>query len=120
MSVTSPPETLLTAVTQALEAHDYDAFESLLAEDAEQISHSVRTPPATPARMLGRAAIIQAYREAPAELEHSIDNGVAGADRIAFTLTCRYPNGGLVVSNMIGDVRDGALARIVAVEAWDE
>ena len=66
------------------------------------------------------AACRNVDREVPAELTHTISNGVVGQDRVAFTLTCTYPTGQLVVVNTILDIRDGLVARQVSVETWDE
>ena len=120
MSTISPPDTVLAALTRAIESQDHDAFGALLAENVEAISYSVRTPPGAPARIEGRDALVALYREVPAELTHTISNGVVGQDRVAFTLTCTYPTGQLVVVNTILDIRDGLVARQVSVETWDE
>jgi SnoaL-like protein len=120
MSTISPPDTFLAELTRAIESQDHDAFAALLAEEVEAISYSVRTPPGAPARVVGRDALLALYREVPAELTHTISNGVVGPDRVAYTLTCTYPTGQLVVVNTIADVRDGLVTRQVSVEAWDE
>jgi ketosteroid isomerase-like protein len=102
-------------------AGDMDAFGDLLADDVEWREIDQRTPPAAPAVLRGREAVLEVLREVVARgiVTHVTDGFVAG-DRGALELTCTYPTGGQVVDHALIEIRNGRIARWSGVQAWDE
>jgi ketosteroid isomerase-like protein len=102
-------------------AGDADAFGAMLAGDVEWRVVDQRTPPAAPAVLHGRDAVLEMIRGAAARgiVTHVTDGFVAG-DRGALQLTCTYPTGEQVVENALVEIRDGRIVRWSGVQAWDE
>jgi ketosteroid isomerase-like protein len=102
-------------------AGDATAFGAFLADDVVWSEIDQRTPPAAPAVLHGRDAVLAALRDAVGRgiVTHVTDGFVAG-DRGAFQLTCTYPTGGQVVGHALVEIRDGRIARWSGVQAWDE
>jgi ketosteroid isomerase-like protein len=102
-------------------AGDADAFGAMLADDVEWCVVDQRTPPAAPAVVRGREAVLTMVRGAAARgiVTHVTDGFVAG-DRGALQLTCTYPAGGQVVENALVEIRGGRIVRWSGVQAWDE
>lgn len=120
MSVTATAQTALEAFRAALERKDYDALESCYADDAVYVGYSERNRPSSAQELRGPEAIGRAFREAPGDLTHELQDEFAGEGRFAFTLKCTYPTGELVMGTSICEVRDGRITRQTGVEAWDE
>ena len=111
----------IAGLKTAIESKDLEAQAALFADDAEMVMIDVRNPPASPAAARGREGISAALREGESEgLTHHVTALVASDDRAAYTLVCRYPDGKLVVGNTILELRDGSIARMHVVQAWDE
>jgi ketosteroid isomerase-like protein len=106
---------------ERIAAGDIAAFGDLLADDVEWREIDQRTPPAAPAVLHGREAVLEVLREVVARgiATHVTDGFVAG-DRGALELTCTYPTGEQVVDHALIEVRDGRIARWSGVQAWDE
>ena len=120
MAATATAQTALEALRAAAERKDFDALESCYADDAVVLSFSERNRPSAADPLRGPKAIVQPYRDAPAELTHELSDELVGDERFACTLKCTYPTGELVLAALICDVRDGRITRQVGVEAWDE
>jgi ketosteroid isomerase-like protein len=120
MSVATTAKTALDAFRAAMEGQDFDALESCYAEDAVYVSYSERNRPSSAEELCGRQAIGRAFRDAPGELTHELQDEVAGENRFAFTLKCTYPTGELVMATSVCEVRDHLITRQTGVEAWDE
>ena len=120
MPVATTAGTTFDAFRAALDAKDYEAAESLYAEDATFVSYSERNRPSGAETLRGPKAIVDGFRAAPPDLEHELLDEVIGEDRFAFTLRCVYPTGELVMATSICDVRDGLITRQTGVETWDE
>jgi ketosteroid isomerase-like protein len=101
-------------------AGDVAAFGDLLADDIVWSVIDQRTPPAAPAVLHGREAVLAVLRDAGARgiVTHVTDGFLAGA-RGALELTCTYPAGGQVVEHALVEIRDGRIARWSGVQAWD-
>jgi ketosteroid isomerase-like protein len=99
---------------------DSAAFGALLADDVEWRTVDQRTPPAAPAVIHGRDAVVAMIDAVHARgiVTHVTDGFVAG-DRGAFQFTCTYPTGGHVVEHGLVEIADGRIARWTGVQAWD-
>jgi ketosteroid isomerase-like protein len=104
-----------------LAAGDTVALGAHLADDVVWSVIDQRTPPAAPAVIHGREAVLAMVAEAIARgiASHVTDGFVAG-DRGALQVTCTYPTGGQVVEHALIEIRDGRIARWAGVMAWDE
>jgi ketosteroid isomerase-like protein len=97
------------------------AFGAMLADDVEWRLIDQRTPPAAPAVLRGRDAVVAMIGGAVERgiVTHVTDGFTAG-DRGALELTCTYPTGERVVEHALVEIRDGRIARWSGVQAWDE
>ena len=77
--------------------------------------------PASPRVLHGREEIRQWIEDVCGrEMNHRIETPVVGADRVAFTEACRYPDGTNVLCATVLELDEERIARQVAVQAWDE
>jgi hypothetical protein len=109
------------ALRRALEGNDAELLSSFYAADAEIQTVDKNHPPKQPGVIRGRAAINDYFRDVCGRgLTHSINDEVIGQDRIAFTESCRYPDGTNVLCATILHLNDGQIIRQTGVQAWDE
>jgi ketosteroid isomerase-like protein len=108
-------------VRELVAAGDTAAFGAFLAEDVVWSVVDQRTPPAAPAVLRSRDAVVAMIAGAVARgiVTHVTDGFVAG-DRGALQLTCTYPSGEQVVENALVEIRDGRIVRWHGVQAWDD
>jgi ketosteroid isomerase-like protein len=109
------------AVARSIAAGDLDAFGDLLADDVEWREIDQRTPPAAPAVVRGREAVLANLRDAhdARGITTEVADGFVAGDRAALQLVCSYPSGEQVVCNALLLIRDGRIARFSGVQAWD-
>ncbi|MCA1731588.1 MAG: nuclear transport factor 2 family protein [Actinobacteria bacterium] len=109
------------ALRRAEEQHDLDSMLDLYADDAELRIVNRSTPPSSPFELHGKEEIAEFLRDVfSREMTHQVENEVVGEDRIAFNVSCQYPDGTRVLASENLEVRDGKIARQVEVVAWDE
>jgi SnoaL-like domain len=53
------------------------------------------------------------------DMTHEVDIVAAGPDAIGYSVHCAYPDGTRVLCVATAQLRDGRIAREVAVQAWD-
>ncbi|MEA2383694.1 MAG: hypothetical protein QOH72_3665 [Solirubrobacteraceae bacterium] len=109
------------ALREHVAAGDVGAFGDMLAEDVQWRVVDQRTPPAAPAVVHGREAVLEFLRDVVGRgiVTHVTDGFTAG-DRGALELTCTYPTGGQVVEHALIEIRDARITRWSGVQAWDE
>ncbi|HYD31570.1 MAG TPA: nuclear transport factor 2 family protein [Azospirillaceae bacterium] len=106
---------------RALEHSDAQALASLYADDAEMTIVDRDRPPSAPMKLTGKTAIQQFWTDiCGRDMTHAIGHEVVGSDRVAFVEECQYPDGCHVVASTTLDLRDGRIARHLAVQAWDD
>ncbi len=111
----------LDALRDAVKRDGLEALAEVLAGDVEFVQVDARTPPASPAVVRGREAMLDGVRDIAARgLGARIRDGFVAGDRAALTIECRYPTGELVVENALCELRDGQIVRWSGVQAWDE
>ena len=110
------------ALREHVAAGNVGAFGDLLANDVQWRVIDQRTPPAAPAVVHGREAVLEILRDAVAcgIVTHVTDGFTAADGRGALELTCTYPNGKQVVEHALIEIRDGCISRWSGVQAWDE
>ena len=50
----------------------------------------------------------------------AVVDGFAAGDRGALTVTCTFPDGGVIVTNTLLELRGGNIARWFGVESWED
>jgi ketosteroid isomerase-like protein len=120
MSATPMPVTG-TAIKRAIESRDGRMLASFYADDAELSIVDRDNPPSRPRVIKGRAAI-DAYWDdiCGRAMTHRVETTVVEGNRLAFTQACSYLAGGKVLALSLLELRDGRIARQIAVQAWDE
>ena len=94
---------------------------SLYAEDAEVRIVNRKAPPSSPFELHGKEEIAQHLRNvASRDMTHRVEYEVIGAERVAFNVVCRFPNGNGLLAAATLELRDGKIVREVDVQAWDE
>ena len=120
MSVMTKPVTA-AAIKQAIEGRDGRMLASFYADDAVVRVVDRDNPPSKPREISGRAAIGAYWDDVCGRaMTHKVEATVAEGNRLAFTQACSYPDGAKVLCLSVLELRDGAIARQTAVQAWDE
>lgn len=114
-------DSVMDALRRGMEGRDAALLADLYANDAELRVVDKTHPPSAPLELRGRAAIAKMLNDVCSrEMTHRIEQTVVGADRLAFTEACAYPDGVRVLCSSVVELRDGTIARQVNVQAWDE
>jgi len=108
------------ALRTAYANRDAAALLALYTEDATiEIIDAVH-PPSHPLRLAGREALRAHFDDVFArDMTHALDIVALTPDALGFSLRCTYAGGMKVVCGRTSVVRDGLIAREVAVQAWD-
>jgi ketosteroid isomerase-like protein len=109
------------AFKSAFERKDFDSWALFYADDAEWVEYRHFSPPRSPNRMVGKQQIAEfLHRICAADFGITVADEVIGADRVAFSVDCTFPDGKHIFEHVMAHVDDGKIARQVDVEAWDE
>lgn len=110
----------LQRLARAIEERDAAGQLELYADDAEVTLVDRETPPGSPRVLHGKGEVRTWIEDVCGrDMTHHVGDQVLGEDRVAFTQACRYPDGAKVLCATVADLRDGKIARQVAVAAWD-
>jgi len=102
----------LEAFRRAYEAWDVDALLDLYADEVELIQIDRDNPPSSPRVRQGKDVFKGMFEHcAAAGVKATVENGVAGEDRAAATVTCEFPGGRKVTANAILEIEDGRIVR---------
>jgi ketosteroid isomerase-like protein len=102
----------LEAFSRAYEAWDVDALLDLYADEVELIQIDRDNPPSSPRVRQGKDVFKGMFEHcAAAGVKATVENGVAGEDRAAATVTCEFPGGRKVTANAILEIEDGRIVR---------
>jgi SnoaL-like domain len=114
-------ETLtVPALRQAIETRDGRTLAGFYADDATMRIIDQENPPSRPQEIKGRAAIAAYYDDVCGRtMTHRLDSGIREGDRLAFTLTCTYPDGNRVFCSSNLELVGGKIVRQVSIQAWD-
>ena len=111
----------LAALARAIEERDAGAQLELFDDDAEVTLIDRANPPARPRVLAGKDAIREWIEDVCArDMTHHVELQLLDGDRAAFSETCRYPDGAGVACAAFMELRDGRVARMTGVQAWDE
>jgi hypothetical protein len=111
---------LLHDLKQAIETGDAELWSSLHGDDFEQTELWDSSHPPSNPRKRTREEVAEAvgrvYRDG---FQFRIENMVRDKNRLAYTLTCIWPDGRTVVANNNADVKDGVIVRELMVAAGE-
>ncbi|HSI81045.1 MAG TPA: nuclear transport factor 2 family protein [Solirubrobacterales bacterium] len=120
MTVKTGLEFDLEAFRRAYEDWDIETLSGLYADDVELVQIDRESPPSAPRVRRGRDVLRGMFEHcAAAGVQATVRNALAGNDRAAATITCRFPGGREVVANSILELEDGRIVRERAVQAGD-
>ncbi|HWF49381.1 MAG TPA: nuclear transport factor 2 family protein [Solirubrobacteraceae bacterium] len=111
----------LDRFARAAEERDASTQLSMYGPEATVTIADRITQPGSP-RVLTGTEEIKGWIEdvAARDMTHSVTHRVSGDSSAAFTLACRYPNGTNILCATVIEVEDGAIAKQIVVQAWDE
>jgi SnoaL-like domain len=114
-------ETLsIPALRRAIEGRDSKTLAGFYAPDARLQIIDEANPPSKPFEVKGRDAIVAYFDDVCGrDMTHKVDFGIQEGDRLAFTQSCAYPDGKRVFCSASIDIKNGKIARQVAIQAWD-
>lgn len=109
------------ALRCAIETGDAEALMRLYADDAELQIVDKTAPPRAPAILRGRRSIEAYWRNVCAcDMTHRVEREIVGENYAAFVESCTPPNGTRILFATVLELRDGQIARQLAVQYWDE
>jgi hypothetical protein len=121
VSTTTTPAFDFDEFKRALEERDSTAQLALYAPDAEVTLIDRINTPSSPRVLRGHDEIRTWIEDiCERDMTHRIDMQVLADSGAAFTENCRYPDGTNVLCAAVLELRDGHVARQVAVQAWDD
>jgi len=114
-------ETLtISSLRQAIEGRDGATLAGFYADDAVLQIVDQEHPPSKPLEIKGHDAIAAYFDDVCGRaMTHNVEFGITEGDRLAFTQACTYPDGNRVFCSATLELRQGKIARQVAVQAWD-
>jgi ketosteroid isomerase-like protein len=105
---------------RAYESWDIEALLGLYADDVELIQIDRDNPPNSPRTRHGRDVMKGMLEHcAGAGVVATVENTVAGEDRAAATITCKFPGGRRVLANTILELEGGCIVRELDVLSGD-
>lgn len=106
---------------RSYEEWDVEALLALYADEFELIQIDRDHTPSAPRVRHGKEMLRGMLEHcAGAGVKATVENGVAGEDRAAATVTCEFPGGRKVVANGIFEIRDGRIVREHDVVSGDQ
>jgi ketosteroid isomerase-like protein len=111
----------LQSLSKAIEARDSATLGAFYTDDAVLLIIDHLNPPNLPREIKGHAGLCSYFDDICGRaMTHTVENGVQDGGRMAFTQTCRYPDGKSVFCSTTANLIGGKIARQVMVQAWDE
>ncbi len=109
------------AIKRAIEGRDGAQLASFYSDAATLRIIDRMSTPSKPREIKGKAAIATYWSDiCSRDMTHAVEATVTDGDRLAFTESCAYPNGGKVFCQAMIELQDGRIARQTIVQAWDE
>lgn len=111
----------LKSLSRAIETRDSAALGKCYADDAVLLIIDQLNPPAKPREIKGQSEISTFLDDVCGRaMTHAVEHGIEDGNHIAFTETCRYPDGKGVFCSASIDLVGGKIARQIMVQAWDQ
>jgi ketosteroid isomerase-like protein len=110
----------VAGIKRAVEGRKANALAAMYADDAVMHVIDRDNPPSKPRKLEGKQQISAYHADVCGrDMTHKIENGVATGNRLAFTQSCAYPDGGKVFCSAMIELKGGKIARQTVVQAWD-
>src|SRR5215211_8542389 len=120
MTVTTSTEFDLDTLRRGYEEWDVDALLGLYADEVELVQIDRDNPPSAPRVRQGKEGLKWMFEHCRAAgVRATVENGVAGGDRAAATVTCEFPGGRRVTANAVLELEGGRIVREREVVARD-
>jgi SnoaL-like domain len=108
------------AMRRALERVDPETLVTQLADDIVYEQIDAQAPPSAPRVIRGKSAMAElASWLQTSEIEMRLTDEVIGADRVAWTTDCRFPDGRHIVGITVAAISDGLISRMREVQVSD-
>jgi hypothetical protein len=105
----------------AVETRDVEKLLPLYGPDATVMVVNKHTTPSRPYQTESRSELETYFGDVCArDITHDVGNEVIGANRVAYTEMCEYPEGSKVFTANYLDIDDGVIVKHTIVETWDE
>jgi SnoaL-like domain len=118
--MTTTATSLVTALTEAIEARDAAGQLAWYQPDAEIVIVDHDNPPSRPKRIQGSADIRAHLADVcDREMTHEVRVTLTSPDNVAFEVHCTYPDGTRVLCLCLAGVTDDRIAWQHTVQAWD-
>jgi hypothetical protein len=110
----------IASFKRAYEEWDIETLLDLYADELELVQIDRDNPPSAPRTRHGRDGLRGMLEHcAGAGVVVTVENGVAGRERAAATITCQFPGGRKVLANAILELADGRIVRELDVLSGD-
>jgi hypothetical protein len=120
MGTTAGPAFDTEALRRGVEG-DAATLKSLYADDAELRVVDRNTQPSHPKVMHGRKEIGEMLDDVYSrDMTHKLEQIVVDGDHVAYTESCRYPDGVRVLASSMMSLKNGRIVDQTLVQAWDE
>jgi ketosteroid isomerase-like protein len=121
MSTDTTTQFDLATFVRTLEQRDAEGQLALYADDAEVTLADRITQPGSPRVLHGKGEIRTWVEDVCArDMTHRVTSSLGTADGAAFIESCRYADGTNVLCAAVLELRDGRIAKLTGVQAWDE
>jgi len=109
------------ALKRSIEERDASAQVALFADDATVEVVDKANPPSNPLVLRGRDAIREQLEDVMSrDMTHSVSGLVVDGDKASYLIDCTYPDGNKVLCMASAELRDGRIARLRGLQAWDQ
>jgi ketosteroid isomerase-like protein len=110
----------LDAFKRGYQEWDIEGLLGLYTDAVELVQIDRDNPPSSPRVRHGKEVFRGMFEHcAAAGVKATVENALAGRDRVAATITCEFPGGRKVVANGIFTLEDGRIVRELDVQAGD-
>jgi hypothetical protein len=110
----------VAGLKRAVEGRKAEALAAMYSDDAVMHVIDRDNPPSKPRKLEGKQQISAYHADVCGrDMTHKIESGVATGNRLAFTQSCAYPDGGKVFCSAMIELKGGKIARQTVVQAWD-
>ena len=110
----------LDAFKRGYEEWDVEVLLGLYADEVELVQIDRDNPPSSRRVRRGKEVFRGMFEHcAAAGVKATVENAIAGEDRVAATVTCEFPGGRKVVANAILELEGGRIVRELDVQAGD-
>jgi ketosteroid isomerase-like protein len=110
----------IDSLARAVEAQDVEGQLAHFADDAELTCVDAEHPPARPRRARGHEEIRAHMADVAArDMTHRVTHAYANGQGGGYSVACRYSTGEGVACAALFELRDGKIAKLDGVQAWD-